>query len=72
MENLASIPISLQGRGFEFSPFPGREGGRGLGFALVFPHIATAKEVRTLLIAESLKITWFLLSTQHTALSTLL
>ena len=27
--------------------------------------IATAKEVRTLLIAESLELTWFLLSTQH-------
>ena len=29
-----------------------------------------SKEVRTLFIAESLEITWFLLSTQHSALST--
>ena len=29
--------------------------------------MATAKDVRTLLIAESFDLTWFLLSTQHAA-----
>ena len=35
-------------------------------------NIAMVKEVRTLLIAESLDVNLFLLSTQHSALSTLL
>jgi hypothetical protein len=36
LENLASIPLSCKERGFEFSPFPTREGGWGVRFRVCF------------------------------------